>query len=115
MSEGPDFGGSDGITIRQVAKRIREPRRRVRYHLDALCDQGLIEVAGERNRRGVVERCYRSAVHPVLTKNQVEALSADRQKKIVLEILKAIFSDATAALEARDDSPRRPESATIHD
>jgi DNA-binding transcriptional ArsR family regulator len=107
--------GSDrahGITVRQISNRLEEPRRRVRYHLDALCDQGIVEVAAEKMRRGVVERHYRAVLPPVLTKEQLETLSTAQQQKILLEILKVIFADTTAALKA-GSYVRRPEWAAV--
>jgi DNA-binding transcriptional ArsR family regulator len=106
-------GGAGGITIRQVSAIAGEPRRRVRYHMDVLCEQGLVEVVAEKRRGGVVERLYRSACLPFLSVEDIAALPLGHRQKIVLETLKFIFSDATAAVEA-ESFMRRPEFAAVH-
>lgn len=104
--------GDSGITIRHIAELAREPRRRVRYHVDVLCEQGLVRVVDKRRRRGVIERFYRAACLPFLSRDEVNALPGDRRQKILLETLKFIFSDATVALEA-GTYMRRPEWAAV--
>lgn len=99
-----------GTSIREISDRVQESRRRVRYHLDALCRQGLVEVVEERRRRGVIEHFYRTPFVPFLSKEQVEGIPPERQQKIILSLLKEIFSDATAALESGTFA-RRPEWA----
>lgn len=39
-----------------LAKRLRLPRQKVNYHLRALEERGLVQLAEERQRRGLVER-----------------------------------------------------------
>jgi DNA-binding transcriptional ArsR family regulator len=100
----------NGITIRGLAERTGEPARRVRYHLDALCEQGLVEVTDGKARRGVVERYFAPARLPILDEEDVAALSPATQKRILLSCLKMIFSDVTASLEA-GAAVRRPDWA----
>lgn len=101
---------SNGMTIRGLAERTGEPPRRVRYHLDALCEQGLIKVADGKQRRGVKERYFAAARLPILDQDDVAALSPTTQKKILLSCLKMIFADAAASLEA-GTAVRRPDWA----
>jgi len=90
-----------GISVRRLAERIGEPGRRVRYHVGVLLDQGLIGVARETGRRGVVERYYRTEVVPLLTEEDLEYVSAVQLRRITLAILRMIFADASAALAAQ--------------
>jgi DNA-binding transcriptional ArsR family regulator len=99
-----------GVSIRQISERVRENPRRVRYHLDVLCRQGLVELVEEKRQRGVIEHFFRSRHMAYLTKEQLEAIPSKRQQKMILELLKAIFADATAALES-GAYVRRPEWA----
>jgi DNA-binding transcriptional ArsR family regulator len=90
----------DGATVRQIADRIREPQRRVRYHLSALQKQKLVAVAGERKRRGVVERRFRLMVPNLIPSADYEQLDAALARKIPLHVLKVILADASAAANA---------------
>jgi DNA-binding transcriptional ArsR family regulator len=92
--------GRDGVSVRQIAARIREPQRKVRYHLEALVDQGLVAVASERKRRGVVERYYRAETTTLISNELHDSLDADQAQNISLQILKAILGDASAAASA---------------
>jgi len=99
-----------GVTVAALSERTGEALRRVRYHLDQLCDQGLVEVTGERKRRGAVERCFAPTRLPVLAEAEVAVLSSTTQKKIFLGCLRLIFADATASLRSRA-AVRRPDWA----
>jgi DNA-binding transcriptional ArsR family regulator len=89
-------GGDGVVTVRQVAARIGEPRRRVKYHLDSLVEQGLVAVAAEKRNRGAFERYYRHVeCAPVRRGNGV---SDKLFRKASLELLKRVFVDATSAL-----------------
>jgi DNA-binding transcriptional ArsR family regulator len=107
--------GPVGFSIRQIAERVQESRRRVRYHLEVLCRQGLVEVVEEKRRPGVVEKYYRATGILMLSKEEMEGLPVRRQQKIILEVLREIFADATAALES-GTFVRRPEwaAARLH-
>lgn len=104
--------GSAGISVRQIAERVQESRRRVKYYLELLCRQGLVEVVEEKKGRGVVEHYYRATRIPMLSNEEMERLPIRRQQKIILEVLREIFADATAALES-GAYVRRPGCAAI--
>lgn len=104
-------GGEAGVSVRQIAERVQESRRRVRYHLEVLCRQGLVEIVEERRRRGVVEHYYRAVGIPMFSKEEMEGMPVRRQQKIILATLREIFADATAALES-GTFVRRPEWTT---
>lgn len=103
--------GSVGVSVREIAERVQESRRRVKYHLEVLCRQGLVEVVEEQRRGGVVEHYYRATSILMLSTEEMEGLPVRRQQKIILEVLREIFADATAALES-GTYVRRPEWAT---
>jgi len=106
-----DSGKPLGVSVRQIAERVQESRRRVKYHLEVLCRQGLVEIVEEKRGRGVVEHYYRATSIIMLSKEEMEGLPVTRQQKIILEVLREIFADATAALES-GTYVRRPEWAT---
>lgn len=110
-----DSGEPVGVSVRQIAERVQESRRRVKYHLEVLCRQGLVEVVEEKRGRGVVEHFYRATSILMLSKEEMEDLPVRRQQKIILEVLREIFADATAALES-GTYIRRPEwvAARLH-
>jgi hypothetical protein len=97
-----------GITVREISEKLGEPRRKVRYRLDVLHHQGLVYVAGNRKQRGTWERCYLPVHLPILSQDDVEGLSSNQQRMIILGLLKVIFADAVGALEA-ETYMRRPE------
>ena len=49
------------VSATEVARRVGETRQKVNYHVRALADAALLEPAGERQRRGVTEKLYRSS------------------------------------------------------
>jgi len=90
-----------GVSIRQLSERVREPSRRVRYHLDALLEVGLVGIASRRSRRGVVERFYRIELMPWLTTEELDEYDEDQARQMSVQILKAILGDASLAVGAK--------------
>jgi DNA-binding transcriptional ArsR family regulator len=93
---------SRGVTVRQVAERIEESPRRVRYHLTALIKEGVVGVAGERIRRGVIERSYRALQPPGLAIDDRDGGSSAQTEQATLSLLQAIVEDAASAVKARN-------------
>jgi DNA-binding transcriptional ArsR family regulator len=91
---------ADGVSIRQLSERVKEPPRRVRYHLDALLDLGLVSIASKRSRRGVIERFYRAEHVPSLTTEQLDEYDEDQARQTSVQILKAVLGDASRAVGA---------------
>jgi DNA-binding transcriptional ArsR family regulator len=87
-----------GISIRQIAERIGEPERKVRYHVEALHSAGLVEVQGLVRRRGAVERRYRATTSMMIDAVDAERISEAQQRRISLEVLKMIMGDATVSV-----------------
>jgi len=103
-------GDPRGLTIRQISQRIDESRRRVRYHLDALCDQGVVEVSGEQRRKGVVVRYFAPTHLPMLSDDEIKGIPRGQQQKMLVGVVRAIFADVTSSLKA-GLAVRRPEWA----
>jgi len=103
-------GAPAGITVRQIAARVEESPRRVRYHLSRLVDEEFVTLTGKRMRRGVEERYYRATEVPIITLETTVGgrVSTKQQQRLTLEILKAIFADAKSSLAAEVYN-RRPE------
>ena len=53
------FGGKP-VTTKQVADRMGEKAPRLYRHVDALVDEGLLELVEEKPKRGTIERYYRT-------------------------------------------------------
>ena len=87
-----------GVSIRRLAARLGEPKRKVRYHLDALSDLGLVEVAGATTLSGVVERSYRVSEVPSI---KVELSDREQARLVHIECLKSILADARRAIGAK--------------
>lgn len=102
----------EGLTVRGLSEHLGEPPRKVRYHLDALCEQGLLEVSQGRKRRGALERYFWPGRLPFLNEKEVAALPPAQQKKIILGCLAVLFADAKAALQT-GSAVRRPDWAVV--
>jgi DNA-binding transcriptional ArsR family regulator len=87
-----------GVTIRQIAGRLGESPRRVRHHLEALVEDGLIEVQDEVERRNTRERRYRVVHRPVIDGDATEALPVERRQEVALAVLTFMLSDARVAV-----------------
>lgn len=90
-----------GVSIRQLSERTRETPRRVRYHLDALLELGLVGIADKRSRRGVVERFYRAEFAPILSNEELNGYDEEQTRQVSVQVLKAILGDASMAVGAR--------------
>jgi DNA-binding transcriptional ArsR family regulator len=90
----------EGVSIRQLSARIKEPARRVRYHLDALLELGLVSIASRRSRRGVVERFYRAELVPQLTTEELGEYDEEQARQMSVQVLKAILADASRSVGA---------------
>lgn len=60
---------------KELAARLEKNVSVVSYHVGVLRDLGLLEVAGQRRRRGAIETHYRSGARPTLDEGAWAALS----------------------------------------
>lgn len=88
-----------GATIRQLAKRLGEPPRRIRHYVEILAEAGQVVVEGERSRRNTIERSYRSARVPILWREGWPAgFGLTDTKMVLLDILRLTFDSVTEAV-----------------
>jgi len=104
--------GAKGISVKELAERLNESSRRVRYHVDALAAQRLIAIAHEKPRRGVVERYYRTERKPMISADEMNLIDEEHSRRISMQILKAILADASTAAAAGTFGTR-PDEATV--
>jgi DNA-binding transcriptional ArsR family regulator len=90
----------DGASVRQLAEQVGEPRRKVRYHLDLLIEQGLVTLAAERKRRGVLEHYYRSEQLPMIPTAYHWLIGRESSEQIAKQVLWHVLADARAAVAA---------------
>jgi DNA-binding transcriptional ArsR family regulator len=85
----------------ELAAELGLPADRVRYQLRQLADAGVVEVAEEKARRGVVERFYLADDKTTLFEDEeLEELPPAVLDRMHGQILKASLSDALDSLKA---------------
>lgn len=87
-----------GVSITQLSVRLGEPKRKIRYHIDALENLGLVEIASERNKRGVIERFYRVEQVPFIPHELDDRVQS---RLVAIELVKSVLADASAAIGAK--------------
>jgi DNA-binding transcriptional ArsR family regulator len=92
MAEQPEF------TINQLAERLGETPRRIRHALDALIEARLVSVAGERSRRGTIERAYSGVRLPFLWEGEWPRVDDFVRRQINLDTARSIFGDVGRGL-----------------
>ena len=105
-----------------LAEHLGLTRQRVNYHLGILQKHGLIEIAETRQRRGFVERLFRSAGPTVIAPDLLDSassrddLSADAVVAAASDAIRAVghleaagdpHPTATMVTEVRFESPAR--------
>lgn len=97
-----------GVTVRQLAGRLKESPRRVRYYLEALVDAGLVSVGEERPRRGTIERTFRAVpIPPLWVDDWPAGFELADAKMFILDILRLTFDTVTEAIAAGTFTERR--------
>ena len=89
------FAGSP-VTTKQVADRMGEKAPRLYRHVDALVEEGLLELIEEKPKRGTIERYYRTVadrfeIHPDLF--IASADSAEEGTDMIRSLLRDTESD----------------------
>jgi DNA-binding transcriptional ArsR family regulator len=87
-----------GVTIRQLAERLKESPRRIRHQVTALVDLGLVEVSAEVRRRGVIERRYASRV--AMDFPGEEIMRPALRLRYSKEVVRMLMTDVGAATAA---------------
>ena len=96
----------------EIAEKLEIDVGDASRHLDALHDEGLIEMVGEVLNRGAVEPRYRALVRTLWDDEEWAAFSLDEQKRLTLWILEMIDADAREALERGMFTDRADSHAT---
>ena len=90
------FAGSPATT-KQVADRMGEKAPRLYRHVDALVEQGLLELVEEKPKRGTIERYYRTVadrfeVHPDLF------IASEKGGEDALDLIRSLLRDTESDL-----------------
>jgi predicted ArsR family transcriptional regulator len=101
-----------GVTNGEIAERLGETSRKVRYHMEALHAAGLVEIEGEVQRRGAIERRYRTTTSNIIYTDDERQLAPSQDRRIALEILKMAMGDATSAVASGHFAAREGHCAT---
>jgi DNA-binding transcriptional ArsR family regulator len=93
-------------TTKQVATELGEPITKLYRHVDALHDSNLLEVVGERQKRGTIERTFRAVARRFEVDHSLfSGESADTGADAVREVLRASETEILNALANFSDDP----------
>lgn len=90
------FGGKP-VTTKQVADRMGEKAPRLYRHVDALVDEGLLELVEERPKRGTIERYYRTVAGRFEVDPNLFSTSSGVADG-ALDMLRSVFRDTESDL-----------------
>jgi len=104
------------VTTKQVADRMGEKAPRLYRHVDALVEEGLLELVEEKPKRGTIERYYRTVaerfeVHPDLFIASEEG-SADALD-MIRSLLRETESDLVKIFDAYKAAGKTPEDEEL--
>ena len=86
-------------TTKQVATELGEPVTKLYRHVDALRDSKLLEVVGERQKRGTIERTFQAVARRFEVDHSLfGGESADSAADAVREVLRGSESEILKAL-----------------
>jgi DNA-binding transcriptional ArsR family regulator len=81
----------------ELARELDQPLATVSHHTRVLRDLGCIELTRTEPRRGAVEHYYRPILRPFLDDEQWEQLSLVARRGLAGQLLRRIFTAASAA------------------
>jgi predicted ArsR family transcriptional regulator len=91
-------------TTKQVASELGEPVTKLYRHVDALHDSGLLEVVGERQKRGTIERTFQAIARRFEVDHSLfGGESADKGAAAVREVLRGSETEILNALSKFGD------------
>jgi DNA-binding transcriptional ArsR family regulator len=82
----------------ELAKKIDMPIVKVRRHLRAMNEEGVIEQVEERSRRGAGERFYATRAELFVDEEEFGDLTYGQRRQLTAYILKICLSEASRAL-----------------
>ena len=89
--------GGKPVTTKQVADGMGEKAPRLYRHVDALVDEGLLELVEERPKRGTIERYYRTVAGRFEVDPNLFSTSSGVADD-ALDMLRSIFRDTESDL-----------------
>ena len=98
------FAGSPATT-KQDADRMGEKAPRLYRHVDALVDEGLLELVEERPKRGTIERYYRTVADRFEVDPNLFSPAGDGAREGA-EMIRSVFRDTEAELVRVFDAPQ---------
>lgn len=84
-------------TTKQVADRMGEKAPRLYRHVDALVDEGLLELIEEKPKRGTIERYYKTVADRFEVDPTLFSTSRDKEDSAI-EMLRSVFRDTESEL-----------------
>lgn len=84
-------------TTKQVADRMGEKAPRLYRHVDALVDEGLLELIEEKPKRGTIERYYKTVADRFEVDPTLFSTSRDKEDSAV-EMLRSVLRDTESEL-----------------
>lgn len=89
----------DAKTTKQVAAELGESVTKLYRHVDALFDAELIEISGEKQKRGTVERTFRAVAHRFEADHALFSDPGDEESaNAARDVLRSVESEILAAL-----------------
>jgi DNA-binding transcriptional ArsR family regulator len=86
-----------GLTVRQIADRIGESPRRIRYQLTVLRRADLVEISDQESRRGAIEHRYTLTRPLYLTDEENDSLPTHLKMRVATEVVRGVVADVEAA------------------
>lgn len=84
-------------TTKQVADRLGEKAPKLYRHVDALVDEGLLQLVEEKPKRGTIERYYTTVADRFEIDPELFSTSRDKEDNVV-EMLRSVIRDTEAEL-----------------
>jgi DNA-binding transcriptional ArsR family regulator len=88
-----------GATVAQVAERIGQPARRVRYQMERLCEAGLIAMDTETPRRNARERHYQALLAPTIF--DMTGWTVEEEERLAIGVTRLLVADISRAIGHR--------------
>lgn len=101
-------------TTKQVADRMGEKAPRLYRHVDAMVEEGLLELVEEKPKRGTVERYYRTVadrfeIHPDLF------IASDESSADASDMIRSLFRETESDLVTQFDAFKAAGSLPVDD
>lgn len=99
----------DAKTTKQVAAELGESITKLYRHVDALHDAGFLEITGEQQKRGTVERTFRAVAHRFEADHSLFSDGdAGEGETAARDMLRAVEDEILNAITNTDPADRDP-------